>query len=253
MPTDTQKDEKAESTARSCDKSGALVALLFGAMAIAMAVATVGFEIMGHQDDGGTAGQASEGSLAGLLLFGVLTFFFAIASLIALFRALGLTNQEAALGMPQGSIRAFMALVLIMLFFLMAVFLYLDVSRTGTERRVVGVTQESYDQLVAGGQVIAAFSYAVPDPNDPTSEVQRWDVTLKAARERSEVAEDIARQLVTVLGTLIVAIAAFYFGSNSVQRAWRTEQKYREPERPEDAPVGLRAGATEVYVPPPAG
>ena len=28
-----------------------------------------------------------------------------------------------------------------------------------------------------------------------------------------------ARQLVTVLGTLIVAIAAFYFGTNSVQAA----------------------------------
>lgn len=27
----------------------------------------------------------------------------------------------------------------------------------------------------------------------------------------------------TVLGTLIVAIAAFYFGTNSVQRAWRGE------------------------------
>ena len=146
-------------------------------------------------------------------------------------------HASAALGMPEGSIRAFMALVLIMLFFLMAVFLYLDVARTGTDRRLTGVTQQSYDQMAAGGQVITAYAYAVPNPDNPEETVERWDVVLRAARESSEVAEDIARQLVTVLGTLIVAIAAFYFGANSVQAA-RASDAERKNQNVDFAPVG---------------
>ncbi len=189
------------------------MAVLFGAMAIGMAFSTVVME------QSRSSNESSAGSLAGLLLFGVLTFFFALAALIGVFRALGLHQANSALGMPQGSIRAFMALVLIMLFFLMAVFLYLDVARTGTDQRLTGIARAELDTLVSGGTVTSATPYTATDPEDPNSTVELWDVTLRAARERSQIAEEIARQLVTVLGTLIVAIASFYFGTNSVQAA----------------------------------
>ena len=212
-------DGEDQREGRRCDLGAAVVSGAFGLLACGMAFATVLVEWWRRNGD--LTDQASAGSLAGLLLLGVLTFFFALGSLIALFRALGLTSGDHALGMPQGSIRAFMALVLIMLFFLMAVFLYLDVARTGTERRIVGIGPERYDQIVATGEVISADAYTVPDPDNPEQQVQRWDVVVGTTRERSQVAEELARQLVTVLGTLIVAIAAFYFGANSVQQKWR--------------------------------
>ena len=247
----------------SCDRSAAKVAVTFGVMAMLMATATVLIAWL--------AASSSAGSLAALLLFGVLTFFFAIASLIALFKALSLTNDKSALGMPQGSIRAFMALVLIMLFFLMAVFLYLDVSRAGADRRVTGITEDSYRDLLSGGQVISAVSYGVPDPGGTNTEVLRWDVVLRAERDPNEVSEEMARQLITVLGTLIVAISAFYFGANSVQKAWReetTEQKKKKEEglfgtmktengESENVPVIVVHGRDSIsespYIPPPAG
>ena len=218
----SRTDKDGDRAATCVDSKAARVAVIFGLLAISMAVATVLIEWRRYST-GGDSSQSSAGSLAGLLLFGALTFFFALASLIGVFRALDISEKGSALGMPQGSIRAFMALVLIMLFFLMAVFLYLDVARTGTERRLTGVSQSSYDEIISGGQVISAYSYMVTDPDNPEQEVQRWDVVLRAARERSEVAEELARQLITVLGTLIVAIAAFYFGTNSVQAARRSE------------------------------
>ena len=248
------------SQAGTCvDWKAARVAFGFGFLAILMALATVIMEWFRFSPEA-DATQSSAGSLAGLLLFGVLTFFFALASLIGVFRALNISEKGSALGMPQGSIRAFMALVLIMLFFLMAVFLYLDVARTGTERRLTGVSQSSYDEIIAGGQVISAFSYMVPDPENPEQEVQRWDVALRASRERSEVAEELARQLITVLGTLIVAIAAFYFGTNSVQAARRSEAEdaleWETARRSgtEGAAKGAAVeGTWERPIPPPAG
>jgi hypothetical protein len=257
---DSPQTNEVNDRNRACvDWGAARVAIVFGILAITMAVATVTIEWWRSSDRGDTT-QSSAGSLAGLLLFGVLTFFFALAALIGVFRALNISEKGSALGMPQGSIRAFMALVLIMLFFLMAVFLYLDVARTGTERRLTGISQSSYEQVIAGGQVVSAISYMVPDPENPEQEVQRWDVVLRAARERSEVAEELARQLITVLGTLIVAIAAFYFGTNSVQAARRSEAKdaleweaARRTESEEAAEDRVVEDTRERPIPPPAG
>jgi hypothetical protein len=202
--------------------AGAL-AITFGVGAGIMAWITVQSELRRLEvqtiSAGGDAG-ASAGSLAGLLLFGVLTFFFGLGALIALLRALGLHDKDAALGMPPGSIRAFMALILIMLFFLMAVFLYLDVARTGSDQRITNVNQKAYDQMLEAGQVVAASSFLVFDPENPDADPEvRWDVLVRSSRESSQVANDIARQLVTSLGTLIVAITAFYFGTNAVEAA----------------------------------
>jgi len=220
-----EQDESQEH-GRGFNWQAAALAVAFGLGAIYMAVRTVDSELQRldflTSDVSGSAQASSAGSLAGLLLFGVLTFFFGLAALIALLRALGLHSGDSALGMPQGSIRAFMALILIMLFFLMAVFLYLDVARTGNDQRFPSVTEDAYNRMLESGQVVAASSYEIPPPADSAAAPEvRWDVIVRTTRQSSQVAEDIARQLVTVLGTLIVAIAAFYFGANAVEAAQR--------------------------------
>lgn len=123
-----------------------------------------------------------EESLPALLISGVVALLIALAGLIVLFTAAGLEDRRAALGMPEGSIRAVIALMLILLFSIMAIFLY------GTLR----------------------FG------SDSTYELAR---TNAAAADALAASEDIARQLLTTVGTLVVAIAAFYFGSNSVASA----------------------------------
>lgn len=99
------------------------------------------------------------------LLFGLL-----IAAAIT-YSSLKLTDKSEALGLPAGSVRAFIALILLVVFPVVAVF-------------TIGSVPEN---------------------------------------ER----KDLATQLLTAVTTLVVAVAAFYFGSKSVEAAARAESPLR--------------------------
>lgn len=184
----------------------AWLAIFFAVAAGTAGVLTVYFVV-------NEAGQdITVGTLAGLLLGGVLTFFFAIAAIVSVFRLLGLTNEDQALALPAGSVRALIALVLILLFFLMAVFLYLNVSQTDAQF-VEDLTEDQF-RRIDPAKIELSIEREVPPEGDATE--PRFDVLFRSTLEKSAVAEDMARQLITTIGTLIVAIAAFYFGSGAV-------------------------------------
>jgi hypothetical protein len=116
-----------------------------------------------------------------LLIAGVLVLVDAVAVLVVIFMRHGLANRDYALALPDGSIRAIIALALIVLFAVLAVYLYVG----------------SNDQ------------------------------TAKA---------DLAKQLVTTLSTLIVALASFYFGSSTTASA-HAKAVGREPQPPDKGTV----------------
>ncbi len=95
-----------------------------------------------------------------LLIISVMGLLLAIAVLVAAFRTFELANPREALGLPEGSVRAMIALMLILLFAIATLYIY--------------------------GTITPANS-------------------------------DVGKQLITTLGTLVVAVAAFYFGSKAVQ------------------------------------
>lgn len=64
-----------------------------------------------------------EVKLAAAFIFGLAFLLSVIASIVAAFAALKLTSPQSALGLPEGSIRAIIALVLVLIFVLMAVYL----------------------------------------------------------------------------------------------------------------------------------
>jgi hypothetical protein len=101
--------------------------------------------------------------IAILLAAGVIGLLLALAVVAVFFQALAITDKNEALGLPRGSVRAVIALALILVFAIMSVYVY-----------------------------------------------SVEDLANKA---------DIAKQLVTTLSTLVVAVAAFYFGSKSVEAA----------------------------------
>jgi hypothetical protein len=119
-----------------------------------------------------------------LLIAGIVIFLGALAALVVVFVRSGLSNRNYALGLPDGSIRAIIALSLILLFAILAVFLYIGQGGFGT--------------------------------------------TIQPTAAQT----DIAKQLVTTLSTLVVAIASFYFGSTTVREA-------KKP--PEETPVAPTA------------
>ena len=123
--------------------------------------------------------QYAEWVLPVILLGGIIALIAALGGLVILLSAFDLTDKRAALGMPEGSIRAVIALMLILLFTIMGIYIYASLR----------FTEEAFLSLAA--------------TNDQAAE------TLRAS-------EDLARQLLTTVGTLVVALASFYFGSNTL-------------------------------------
>lgn len=207
-PTARTTAEESSMRVRAMLLSGVSALLALGSSALAV----VRF--------GDQAFVANSLNLATLLMGGLLTFLFGLAAVVAAFRALGLVNREHPLGLPDGSIQAFIALFLILLFFIMSVFIYLNVSNTSADRTLTGLTEEQRTTLEEDPnvQVIAAIPRVEISPEaDGASSAPLFDVVIALPAARSDVADEIARQLITTIGTLIVAIAAFYFGAKTVQ------------------------------------
>jgi hypothetical protein len=106
-----------------------------------------------------------------IVIVGVIVLLIVIALVTFTFSVLGLTSKKEALGLPDGSVRSIIALMLLVLFSILAIYLY---------------------NSVAEG---------------------------KSADPNAKDAVDIAKQLITLLGTLVTAVASFYFASNAVESA----------------------------------
>jgi hypothetical protein len=106
-----------------------------------------------------------------IVIVGVIVLLIVIALVTFTFSVLGLTSKKEALGLPDGSVRSIIALMLLVLFSILAIYLYNSVAH--------------------GGLTDASAKDAV----------------------------DIAKQLITLLGTLVTAVASFYFASNAVESA----------------------------------
>lgn len=211
---------------------GAGLGVIFGAAALFAAYLTM--DVFS-----GTSAEASSRTLAGLLIGGLLTFLFGLAAVVAVFSSLNLDRNDHPLGLPDGSVQAFIALFLILLFFIMSVFIYINVSNTSSDRTLRDLTEQARDELLSdpSTQVVAVVPRQVEGNvvDGETALETRFDVVVAAPLQRSDVADDIARQLVTTIGTLIVAIAAFYFGAKTVQET-------REPS--DDMFVGAPPGGS---------
>ena len=172
-------------------------------------------------------GSADVVSLTALALGGVLSLIAVLALVAATFSALKLTDPAQALGLPEGTIRAVIALSLIMIFVISALFIFGKL--TETQSAVMqGVTAKQLE-LLPQGDIIKQ----VPEANPAKDAPPTYDVTLVHLPSVSKAAEDFARQVVTMVGTLVVSIASFYFGAQSVQTAVSSMQNDAQPDEPE--------------------
>ena len=168
------------------------------------------------------------GLAAVIILFSVLGFLkslelqmamvvvLAIAALLAMlsiaaiiYNSQELADGNQALGLPEGSIRALIALFLLMIFIIMSVYLF----RTITTSELIKVPNLSFDQVTAlAGQLPDGEQLSIGKNASGT-----YDVTIGVAV--SAGAQQVALQLITVLGTLVTAVSAFYFGSTTATSA----------------------------------
>ena len=128
------------------------------------------------------------------------------------FASLGLATPQHALGLPEGSIRALIALFLIMIFIMVSIHLFRTVSgRTG-----VILKNLTSAQIVELGNRVADIEQ---------NQAGTFDVTLRTGI--TAAGEQLALQLATILGTLVAAVSAFYFGTTTVASAQRAAETSR--------------------------
>lgn len=163
--------------------------------------------------------ESPELVLVGALVFGVIVLILVLTFATFIFSALGLSNPIHSLGLPEGSIRAVIALSLILIFMISSVFLYYYVAGPIVFRSS-NITENQIMALPNGSIVEIDRVYSV---NNTTL------YNVSVTRERTKASEDLAKQLVTTVSTLAVAVAGFYFGTKAVSVASQAVAPQSDP------------------------
>jgi hypothetical protein len=166
---------------------------------------------------------------------GVVVLILLLTAVATMFSILSLTNKDQAMGLPEGSIRAVIALSLIVLFAILSVFLYQNVSKGGPIVTISNMSDSDRAQFIRDHAnardvqaVIVKDQTGQPRTfNDSSGQLIRnadgtpkyyYDVSYRSANTASE---DFAKQLLVLLGTLMTAITSFYLGAGTVTSAVR--------------------------------
>lgn len=150
--------------------------------------------------------EVQMGLLVVVAIAALMTVLFILA---AGFSSMNLTDPKQALGLPEGSIRAMIALVLIMVFILFGIYLFREVGEP------VYSLIETKDYKPNAEDYKPFRVQIEPDLTDST----KTKYKVYSVTEISDDGRRLAQQLITTIGTLVVAVAGFYFGSSSVAAA----------------------------------
>jgi hypothetical protein len=140
-----------------------------------------------------------------LTIVGVMILLATLALVALAFAWFGLSDRSQALGLPEGSVRAVIALSLVLLFSILTVFLYSSLNQPPISalQSIAGLNQAQVDALKSTVQV-AAIKPA-PESKD--------GFTVYFREPKNQAAEDFAKQLLVLIGTLVTSVTSFYFGS----------------------------------------
>jgi hypothetical protein len=158
--------------------------------------------------------KANSQTLAILLVAGLIAVTLLLYFGTIIMRATGLQAPTEALGMPEGSIRALIAVSLILMFAIIGVTI-LFAGMAGDPVDSNGLTSAEIDRL----ENVQIVSISVVDPAASPG-TERFNI--KARPELSDAAHDFGLQLLTTVSTLVVAVAGFYFGSRAVSQGAKT-------------------------------
>jgi len=179
------------------------IALFFG-LVLFMALPPLAVVVTTSLLSRGEGMYRAEIVLPAVLLVGVVTLIAVLTMLVLVFSRLNLTSPTGALGLPDGTIQAVIALALILIFAIIGVYLH-GVSGNGEQRTLTSLSRAQLDALPAG-EIVSQRGIGGG----------RWTAVIEPLNEEQD---DIAKQLLTTISTLVVAVAGFYFGAKSVREA----------------------------------
>jgi hypothetical protein len=138
-----------------------------------------------------------------ILIFGVIDVFIVLTIAGKIFVNIDYGCREEALGLPEGSVRALIALSLIIIFAIMAIYMFNS------------LIPQNNIFLVKAGQ-----TFIFPNGSSTTPTIDTF-VFL----EPSQAQRDFSSQTLTTVSTLVVALAGFYFGTKAVSTAKGTPEE----------------------------
>jgi hypothetical protein len=206
--------------------SGSIL-LGFGVLALVGALVFLFIELKDLSD--GVVGA----SLPLLAIGGVILLVLLLTAVAMIFSILGLANKDQAMGLPEGSIRAVIALSLIVLFAILSVFLYKSIYTGGRINTIVNLSDMERTQFIRdhanardigsaiskdtdGQPIVAKDKDGHPVKNDDGTPRYLYDVSYSSTNAASD---DFAKQLLVLLGTLMTAITSFYLGAGTATSA----------------------------------
>lgn len=158
--------------------------------------------------------QANSQTIVVLLVAGLVSVTLLLYLGTIILRTAGLSSKKEALGMPEGSIRALIAMSLILMFAIIGVtVLYSGMG--GEPIQSNGISQAELERL----ENVQIIAISVVDPAASPG-TERFNVTARP--ELSPAGHDFGLQLLTTVSTLVVAVAGFYFGSRAVAQGAKT-------------------------------
>jgi uncharacterized membrane protein YqjE len=162
-------------------------------------------------------GAGPELTLPMIVIVGVVVLLATLALVAFAFSLLNLTDRTQPLALPEGSVRAVIALMLLLVFAIAAIFLYSNVASSGKIQVWASVPEDQLDSVRR--QVNVVWLQPNPAPQAQAGATPPKQTYTVHYRDNSAAGDDMAKQLIVLLGTLVTAVASFYFGSSSVSSA----------------------------------
>lgn len=147
-----------------------------------------------------------------LIVLAVSVLAFLLFILALGFQTLGLSDVTQPLALPPGSVRAFIALMLIMIFVIVSVFAVRLVGQ-GIFTLIGTKSQAEVDENYLTKDFVIQRYFPGPT-EDPDRVYKVWQV-----RQLTDDGITLAQQLITTVATLVVAVSGFYFGTQAAEKA----------------------------------
>lgn len=142
-----------------------------------------------------------------LAISGVVGLLAMLTVVSVAFSAIGLSNEDYALGLPEGSVRAVIAIGLVVIFVIVSIFLFGEIEGDKVISR--GIPKDQINSLT--GEILSISC------EEDDEGVSVCNVVTKV--DKTEASQDFAKQILTTVSTLVVAVAGFYFGTRAVSTA----------------------------------
>ena len=146
-------------------------------------------------------------NLAALAISGIVVLLGALLVFTTLMNVSGLSDKTQALGLPDGSVRAVIAIALVGLFAILASSVLQPsgrISTTGMQEADIA----TFRLLNPSAKDILIITTSKPDATTKT-------FSLSFTPSTTQPLDDFPKQMLTLLGTLMTALTAFYFGGRT--------------------------------------